>query len=76
MFISLIRRRRVGFLWFVRIPFVLLGEMGLDAARIEGNALGKFFKVIISLLIPASALLTILYYMGWLAAAKELLRIE
>ena len=65
-----------GFLWFVRIPFVLLGEMGLDAARIEGNALGKFFKVIISLLIPASALLTILYYMGWLAAAKELLRIE
>ena len=61
-----------GLLWIVKIPFVLLGAVGFDAGRVEGSFLGKIFK----LLIAASALLTILNYLGWLSAAKALLGIE
>ena len=61
-----------GLLWSVRIPFIFLGAMGYEAARMERSALGKFFKV----LVAASALLTILNLLGWLPAAKALLGIE
>ena len=61
-----------GLLWFTRIPFVFLGAMGFDVARAEGSAFGKFVKLVTA----TAALLTILNYMGWLPAAKALLRIE
>ena len=63
-------------LWVTRIPFLLLGAMGFNAARVEGSKLGKFCKVILSLLLAVSALLTILHLLGWLSAAKALLGIE
>ena len=69
-----------GLLWFARIPFVVLGAVGFDAARMERSALGKCFKAIISAIITlvmmAAALLTILNYLGWLQAAKTLLGIK
>ena len=54
-----------GLLWFVRIPFVLLGAVGFDAARAEASVGGKVLKLTIFL----SAVLTILNYLGWLSAA-------
>ena len=65
-----------GLLWFARIPFVVLGAVGFDAARMEKSVLGKFFKAILTLLLATSALLTILNLLGWLPAAKALLGIE
>ena len=65
-----------GLLWFTRIPFVLLGQIGFNAARAEGSALGKFFKAIIALVTVAASLLTTLHLLGWLPAAKSLLGIE
>ena len=56
-------------LWFVRIPFVLMDEMGFDGARAEASVVGKLFKLTLFL----SAVLTILNYLGWLDAAKALL---
>ena len=65
-----------GLLWSVRIPFIFLGAMGYDAARMERSALGKFFKAIIALVGMAAALLTIFNEPGWRTAAKALLGIE
>ena len=65
-----------GLLWSVRIPFIFLGAMGYDAARMERSAWGKFFKAIISLVGMAAALLTIFNEPGWRTAAKALLGIE
>lgn len=65
-----------GLLWFVRIPFVLLGAVGFDVARMEGSALGKLFKAIFASVPLMAALLTILDRMGWLPAAKSLLGIK
>ena len=69
-----------GLLWFARIPFVVLGAVGFDAARMERSVLGKFFKAIISAIITlvgmAAALLTIFNEPGWWTAAKALLGIE
>ena len=56
-------------LWFVRIPFVLMDEMGFDGARAEASVVGQLVKLILFL----SAVLTILNYLGWLDAAKALL---
>ena len=61
-----------GLLWSVRVPFIFLGAMGYDAARMEQSALGKLVKV----LVGTSALLTILNYLSWLKEAKALLGIE
>ena len=63
-------------LWFARIPFVFLGAVGFDVARAEGSALGKFVKLVTATIMAIAALLTILNYLGWLPAAKALLRIE
>ena len=65
-----------GLLWVSRIPFIFLGAMGYDAARMEGSALGKFFRTIITLVGTAAALLTILNLLGLLPTAKALLGIE
>ena len=65
-----------GLLWFARIPFVVLGAVGFDAACAERSTFGKFFKAILTLLLATSALLTILNLPGWLPAAKALLGIE
>ena len=65
-----------GLLWFARIPFVVLGAVGFDAARMERSVLGRFFKAILTLLLATSALLKILNLLGWLPAAKALLGIE
>ena len=65
-----------GLLWFARIPFVVLGAVGFDAARMERSVLGKFFKAIIALVGLAAALLTIFNEPGWWTAAKALLGIE
>ena len=61
-----------GLLWFARIPFVVLGAVGFDAARAEGSVFGKIFKFLLAI----SAVLTILNLLGWLQAAKALLGIE
>ena len=45
-------------------------------SRSEGSALGKFFKVIVTLLLVTFALMLILNLLGWLQAAKALLGIE
>ena len=65
-----------GLLWFTRIPFVFLGAMGFDVARAEGSAVGRFVKLVTALVPATAALLSILNYLGWLPAAKALLRIE
>ena len=65
-----------GLLWFARIPFVFLGQIGFNTARAEGSALGKLFKAIIALVTVAASLLTVLNLLGWLSAAKALLDIE
>ena len=69
-----------GLLWFARIPFVVLGAVGFDAARMERSVLGKFFKAIISAIMTlvgmVAALLTIFNEPGWWTAAKALLGIE
>ena len=65
-----------GLLWSVRIPFIFLGAMGYDAARMEQSALGKLVKMVGTVLVGTSALLTILNYLGWLKEAKALLGIE
>ncbi len=65
-----------GLLWFARIPFVVLGAVGFDAARMERSVLGKFFKAIIALVDLAAALLTIFNEPGLWTAAKALLGIE
>ena len=48
-----------GLLWLARIPFVVLGAIGFDAARAEGNALGKVFKSIFALMTATASLLGI-----------------
>ena len=53
-----------GLLWFVRIPFVLLGAVGFDAAHAEGSTSGKFFKATFALVTATAALLTILNLLG------------
>ena len=63
-----------GLLWFARIPFVVLGAVGFDAARMEKSVWGKFFKITSVGL--TAALLTIFNESGWWTAAKALLGIE
>lgn len=60
-----------GFLWILRIPFVVLGAVGFDAARAEASVWGKAVK----LLVAVSALLQILNLLGGLPAAKSILGI-
>ena len=62
-----------GLLWSVRIPFILLGAMGYDAARMERSNAGKNVKLLLAI---SALLLTILKLMGWLPAAKAQLGIE
>ena len=61
-----------GFLWSVRIPFFFLGSVGFDVASAEKRGWGKWVRV----LTVVAELLTILYLMGWLPAAKTLLGIK
>ena len=69
-----------GFLWFARFPFVALGAVGFDAGRAEGSVVGKIIKVLLlatsTVLTSLAAVLTSLYYLGWLSAAKALMGIE
>lgn len=65
-----------GFLSFARAPFLLLGGMGFNAESAERSWLGRFFKLVFSLVLLVAALLTILHLMGWLPAAKTLLGIK
>ena len=56
-------------LWFARLPFVLMSDVGFDGARAEASVVGKLSKVILLL----SAVLTILNYLDLLDPAKVLL---
>ena len=65
-----------GFLWFIRIPFVVLGAVGFDADRAERSVSGRLVKLVAALLTATAALLTILNLLGWLPGAKALLGIR
>ena len=65
-----------GLLWSVRIPFIFLGAMGYDMARMERSAWGKLFKVLVGVAQFALALLMILNLLGLLPIAKALLGIK
>ena len=56
-------------LWFLSIPFIVLGALGFNATHTEGSVFGQSFK----LLLAISALLTIVNYLGWLPAALSLI---
>ncbi len=62
--------------WFVRLPFDLLGAVGLDSDKIEVSWLGKIVKFIFALIPVIAAFLTILYYVGWLAMLKNMFGIH
>lgn len=61
-----------GFLWSFQIPFFFLGSVGFNVTRAEERGWGKWVR----LLTVVAEVLTILYLMGWLPAAKTLLGIK
>ena len=51
---------------FVQVPFVLLGTVGFDSTKAERSTLGRLFKLVIYMLGPVAAFLSILGYLGLL----------
>lgn len=57
--------------WLIRLPFRLLGMIGFDADKAESSILGRLTKLIL----VASSLLAILYYLDLLESVKSWLGI-
>jgi hypothetical protein len=56
----------------VAIPFRILAFSGFDANKIERSMFGRLYKAIASFAALVAAILTILYYVGWLDRVKAL----
>ena len=49
-----------------RLPFFILGSLGLDRDRLEGTALGKFFKGCFRVAVLLALLVGLIHYLGFL----------
>jgi len=60
--------------YIARLPFVLLGRIGFDSDKAESSIIGRLIKGILYLIVVFAALLTILYYLGYLEQFKGLIQ--
>lgn len=56
------------------LPFVLLGRIGFDSDKAESSIIGRCIKGLLYLIVVFAALLTILYYLGYLEQFKGLIQ--
>ena len=57
-----------------RLPFLMLGSLGLDRDRLEGSALGKFFKGCFRVAVLLALLAGLMHYLGFLDPLKSRLQ--
>lgn len=55
------------------LPFALLDRIGFDSDKAKSSIIGRCIKGLLYLIVVFSALLTILYYLGYLEQFKELI---
>jgi len=56
------------------LPFALLDRTGFDSDKAESSIIGRCIKGLLYLIVVFAALLTILYYLGYLEQFKELIQ--
>lgn len=56
------------------LPFALLDRIGFDSDKAESSIIGRCIKGLLYLIVVFAALLTILYYLGYLEQFKRLIQ--
>ncbi len=62
------------FVDIVNLPFVLIGRLGFNQRKVEASIIGRCIKGILYLIVVFAALLTILYYLGYLEQFKDFIQ--
>jgi hypothetical protein len=60
--------------YIVDLPFALIGRLGFNQRKVEASIIGRCIKGLLYLIVVFAALLTILYYLGYLEQFKDFIQ--